>query len=323
MQPEVFCLGAVNLDLTYRVDDLAEFLKEWGTGLTRGGEEALFGEAEARLVDSLGRFGQPTGRFGGGSAANTAYALARLGFPVALVGRIGADADGDFLKDSLAGVNLDYAVQAGESGRAYILLDPEGERTILVAPNTNDDLAEKDLPWQALAQARFLHLTSLAGDGPFELQRQLVLRLHGGPRLTFDPGELYARRGRAALEDWLDNVETLLVTEAEWALLGGEAKRHPDWAPPIVLIKRGPLGVRLLTPVRYLDVPADFEGQPVDTLGAGDVFAAGYIAGLFTGLNLPQAVRLAEHAAAYKLGGAGREGYPDKKIMERIIARLR
>ncbi len=98
---------------------------------------------------------------------------------------------------------------------------------------------------------------------------------------------------------------------------------HPVWAPPIVLIKRGPLGARLLTPVRYLDIPASFDGQPVDTLGAGDVFAAGYIAGLLIGLNLPQAVRLAEHAAGYKLGGAGREGYPDKRVLERIIARLR
>jgi len=284
---------------------------------------ALSPRDEARLRDLLEKLARPAGRFGGGQAANTAYGLARLGVPVALVGRLGADPDGDFLKGSLTGVNLDYLVQAGESGRAYILLDPEGEHTILVAPNTNDDLAEKDLPWQALAQARFLHLTSFAGDGPLELLRQLVLRLHGGPRLTLDPGELYARRGRAALEDLLDNAETLLVTEAEWALLGGEAKRHPDWAPPIVLIKRGPLGVRLLTPVRYLDIPADFQGQPVDTLGAGEVFAAAYIAGLLTGLNLPQAVRLAEHAAAYKLAGAGREGYPDKKIMERIIARLR
>jgi len=323
MQPKVFCLGAVNLDLTYRVDDLAGFLQNWGTGLTRGGEDALSREAEARLRNLLEKFARPAGRFGGGQAANTAYGLARLGVPVALLGRLGADPDGDFLKDSLTGVNLDYVVQEGESGRAYILLDPEGERTILVASNTNDDLRENDLPRQALAQARFLHLTSFVGDGSFELQRQLATSLHVGPRLTLDPGEFYARRGRAALEDLLDNVETLLVTEADWALLGGEAKRHPDWAPPIVLIKRGPLGVRLLTPVRYLDIPADFEGQPVDALGAGDVFAAGYIAGLLTGLNLPQAVRLAEHAASYKLAGAGREGYPDKKIMERIIARLK
>ena len=197
MQPEVFCLGAVNLDLTYRVDDLAGFLQNWGTGLTRGGEEALSRAAEARLRNLLEKFARPAGRFGGGQAANTAYGLARLGVPVALVGRLGADPDGDFLKDSLTGVNLDYVVQEGESGRAYILLDPEGERTILVASNTNDDLRENDLPRKALAQAKFLHLTSFVGDGPLELQRQLATRLHGGPRLTFDPGELYARRGRA------------------------------------------------------------------------------------------------------------------------------
>lgn len=90
-----------------------------------------------------------------------------------------------------------------------------------------------------------------------------------------------------------------------------------------ILIKRGPMGAQLLTPVRYLDIPATFEGQPVDTLGAGDVFAACYIAGLLIGLNLPQAARLAEHATAVKLGGAGREGYPDKRLLERIIERLR
>jgi ribokinase len=236
---------------------------------------------------------------------------------------LGADEAGIFVRDSLRGVNLDYVVQAGESGRAYILVDPEGERTILAAPNTNDGLRESDLPWEALEQARFLHLTSFAGDGPLTVQGQIARRLEGGPRLSFDPGELYARRGRGVLEELLDNVETLMVNEAEWALLGGGLQSHPVWAPPIVLIKRGPRGARLLTPVRYLDIPPSFEGQPVDTLGAGDVFAAGYLAGLLTGLNLPQAVRLAEYAAAYKLGGAGREGYPDKRVLERIIARLR
>ena len=96
----------------------------------------------------------------------------------------------------------------------------------------------------------------------------------------------------AALTDLLDHVETLLVTEAEWARLGGERKSHPDWAPPIVVVKRGAAGARMLTPVRYLDFPPEGPGHLVDTLGAGDVFAAGYLAGLMIGLNLPQAVRL-------------------------------
>jgi ribokinase len=323
MRPEVFCLGAINLDLTFRVDDLSGLLKHWGTGLARGGEEALSQAEEHRLRELLARFARPAGRGGGGQAANTAYALARLGIPVALAGRLGADADGSFLRDSLQGVNLEHVVQQGDSGRAYILVDPEGERTILVAPNTNDQLEEKDLPREVLQEARFLHLTSFVGDAPLKLQRLMAVNLQDGPRLTLDPGELYARRGRTALEELLDRVETLLVTEAEWVLLGGELQRHPVWAPPVVLIKRGPRGARLLTPVRYLDIPAQFEGRPVDTLGAGDVFAAGYLAGLLIGLNLPQAARLAEAAAAYKLGAPGRQGYPDREVMARIIARLR
>jgi sugar/nucleoside kinase (ribokinase family) len=323
MQPEVICLGAVNLDLVYRVDDLAGFLRAWGTGLQPGGEEALSPADEARLRELLAGYERPAARFGGGQAANTAAALARLGVPTALLGRVGADADGDFLKHSLAGVHLDYLVQAGESGRAYVLVDPQGDRTTLVAPNTNDDLQEGDLPWQVLAGARFIHLTSFVGDGPLEAQRQVAVRLPRGPRLTLDPGELYARRGRAVLTELLDHAETLLVTEAEWALLGGEMKRHPDWAPPIVVLKRGQEGARMLTPVRYLDFPPDYPGPPVDTLGAGDVFAAAYIAGLLIGLNLPQAIRLAGKAAAYKLAGAGRERYPDREALKIMIAQLR
>jgi len=323
MQPQVFCLGSIQVDLIYRVDDPSGFLQAWGTGLRRGGEEALSREEEARLLELLGRFGRQIGRYGGGPAANTAYALARLGIAAALTGRLGDDADGLFIRESLRGVNLNYLTQTGESGRSYVLVDPEGERTSLTAPGTNDDLREEDLPWEAMGQAKFLHLNAFSGDGPLQVQRQLARRLAGGPRLVFDPGELGARRGREALEELLDHAETLLVSEAEWQVLGGETQGHPVWAPPVVLIKRGARGFRLLTPVRYLDILPTFEGRAVETLGAADVLAAGYLAGLMLGLHLPQAVRLAEHAAAYKLGGSGRESYPDKRVLEMIVARLR
>ena len=98
MPSPILCLGAINLDLKFQVDDLEGFLQDWGTGLTRGGEEAVSREAEARLTALLARDGRPVGRFGGGMAANTAYALACLGLPVGLVGRVGADADGEFLR---------------------------------------------------------------------------------------------------------------------------------------------------------------------------------------------------------------------------------
>jgi len=323
MVPRVMCLGAVNVDLLYQVPDLSPFLAAW-PGLRPGGEVALVPGEEAPLQDLLASYARFRGREGGGQAANSALALARMGLPAALMGRVGADADGAFLRESLVGVNLEYLVTAGASGRAYILVDPAGERTILVAPNTNDDLMEADVAGQVLARARFLHLTSFAGDGPLKVQTALARRLHGGPRLTLDPGELYARRGREVMQDLLDQVETLLVTEREWRLLGGEMDRRPDWAPPVVLIKRGPQGARMLTPARYryLDFPAEPVSRLVDTLGAGDVFAAGYLAGLYLKLHLTAAVRLAVKAAAYKLAGAGRDRYPDQKFLEDAILEL-
>lgn len=323
MKRYVVCLGAVNVDLLYEVGDLEGFLAAWGTGLTRGGEEALSSEEEKRLQTLLPRFAKPRGRRGGGQAAQAAYALARLEVPVVLLGRVGADHDGASLKDSLAGVNLDHLVTQGESGRAYILVDPEGGRTVLLAPRTNDQLTEKDIPLEVVADSAFVHLTSFTGDGPLEVQRRILQRLAGSLRVCFDPGEFYARRGREALEDLLDQTETLMVTEQEWHLLGGKLRGHPDWAPPVVLVKRGAKGSRMLTPVRYLDFPPYVPKHPVDTQGAGDVFAAGYIAGLFQGLNLPQAVRLAGALAAYALGGAGQERYPDRKVMDAVVSSLR
>jgi sugar/nucleoside kinase (ribokinase family) len=319
---QIICLGAINLDLKFQVEDLAGFLADWGTGLTRGGQEALVPDQENRLNDLLARYGRPAGRFGGGMAGNTAYALAHLGIPVALVGRVGKDTDGEFLLENLAGVDLTHVITKGESGRAYILVDPEGERTILVAPNTNDDLQERDIPWEALKNATFLHLTAFVGDGPLALEGAIAGRVPESVHLSLDPGDLYARRGWLAIENILDHLEALLVNETEWQLLGGDMQVHPTWAPPLVLIKRGARGARLLTPLRYLDFPVELAGDLVDTLGAGDVFAAGYLAGRLAGLHLNLCVRLGNRAAAMSLSGAGRESYPDRNFLERQVQLL-
>jgi ribokinase len=319
--PAIVCLGAVNVDLLYRVEDLAPFRKAFPP-LSRGGEVAISRAQEQALQELLPRHARFRVRQGGGQAANTAWALARLGLPVALVGRVGTDADGVFLTAGLSGVNLDYLCRAGESGRAYILVEADGERTILVAPNTNDELRETDIPLEMLARAGYLHLTSFVGDGPLKVQQEMARRLKGGPAISLDPGELYARRGWRTLRHLLSATETLLVTEAEWDLLGGLGEGRPEWAPPVVVIKRGARGARLLTREGWRDFPAEAPGNIVDTLGAGDVFAAGFLAGRLRELDLPGSVRLAVRAAGLSLTGAGRERYPDREFLENQVAEL-
>jgi ribokinase len=318
MSAQVVCLGAVNVDRRFEVRDLDPFLKAWPE-LSPGSEVSLKPDEEAGLVDLLHRYGRLAGRWGGGPAANVALALACMGLDVALVGRVGADDDGQFLREGLEGVNLDYLTVQGASGRAYILVDPAGERTILLAPNTNSDLAEADIPWDFLAQTQFIHLTSFAGEGPLAVQSRVAIRLGDKISITLDPGELYTRRGWPALVDILDHAEAILVTEREWQILGGEMLGHPFWAPPLILIKRGAQGARLITPKTYYDFPAEEVPRVVDTLGAGDVFAAGYLAARLHGLSPPWGARLGIRAAAFSLMGPGREHYPDRQFLEKQL----
>ena len=191
-----------------------------------------------------------------------------------------------------------------------------------MAPNTNDDLRKGTFPGRRWRPRIISISPPLWAHGPLEVQRLVARRVPDSVRLSLDPGELYARRGWLALEDIFDHLETLLVTETEWQQLGGEPKVHPNWAPPLVLIKRGAQGARLLTPLRYLDFPVELGGGLVDTLGAGDVFAAGYLAGRLSGLHLNACVRLGNRAAAVSLRGAGRDSYPDRNFLERQIQAL-
>lgn len=324
MSVPVVCFGAVNLDLIYRVEDLGPFL-ELAPLVIAGGETALDAGQEERLRELLARQARLVARSGGGQAANTAFALARLGIPAALIGRVGQDADGTFLKEGLKRVNLEHLKEEGVSGRAYVLVEAGGERTIFVAPNTNDELREEDIPWELLKKANFVHFTSFVGDGPLRVQEKAAqsLRPGEGKAVSLDPGELYARRGHEKLKGLLECIETLVLTEAEWLLLGGHMDCHPAWAPPYVLIKRGARGARLLMEGYFQDFPADLPDKLVDTLGAGDVFAAGYLAGRALGRRLVTSIRLAIKAATYSLKGAGREHYPNEKFLQEQLAKMR
>ena len=321
MEPVVVCLGAINVDLLYRVETLEPFV-EVVPDLRAGGEYALTPVQEGELQDRLARRAMVAGRGGGGQAANTAFALARWGIPVALAGRVGEDEDGDFLLQGLAKVDCHVARQ-GNSGRAYILVEPNGERTILVAPNTNDLLELADLPVALIQESRFLHITSFVGEQPLKVQIDLVYRLEDGPHTSLDPGELYTRRGREVLAPLLARTDTLLVTEREWCQLGGNAFIWPDWAPKTVIIKLGPRGARLISPAGVIEALAENTATVVDTLGAGDVFAAGWLAGQLAGLEPKSALSLANQVAAVSLSGPGRDSYPGKVFLYQQLATLR
>ncbi len=322
MTAAVVCWGAINVDLIFRADTLADLPREVGE-VRAGGEYALSAGQEAALRQWLGRAAELAGLSGGGQAANTAFALGRWGIPTALVGRVGADRDGDFLLGELPGVDCRGVRRQGTSGRAYVLVDAGGERTIFVAPNTNDLLREEELPRDGLGRARWVHLSSYVGEAPLAVQTAWAATRPAALRVSLDPGELYARRGRARLRPLLAGVDTLILTASEWRELGGDDDAWPPWAPPTVIVKRGAAGARLLSPQGALEAPGQAAAAVVDTLGAGDVFAAGWLAAQYHGLTPAAALNLANRLAAASLAGRGRAGYPEAAFFREALAAAR
>jgi len=300
--------GAVNLDLIYRLPVSFALWDE----LPPAGSELLVEPALQQAVEKALEQVTPQ-RSGGGQAANAVYALARMGFEAAMLGRVGADDEGEWLLNDLAPANTRYVVRQGASGRVFVLLDEGGERRNLVLPAANDEFSPADLPRHP-PRSRFAFFTSFVGDGPLAAQLELFQRLSPETEIAFDPGELYARKGVKRFIPLLQRCSFLFATERELELLCGIPKDEAisfllNVGVSLVVCKMGSRGARLIGKHVDLFVPP-LPAEVVDVTGAGDLFAAGFIAGLLEDVGLEAAGRLAAWAASCGITGVGRSAYP-------------
>ncbi len=268
------------------------------------------------LLDRQGRF---KGRSGGGSAANTIFALSRMGFNTAFIGKVGEGEDGDFLIQSLeAGeVDIRWVRRNHKSGVCLIIMDKSQDRSIFMRPNANDTLCADEIDVGLFSRSRLLHITSFGGKLPMEAQKAALEHLLPHGKMSFDPGEIYARRGLKEIRPFIERCSVLFVTDKEVALLtsmGFErgCRNLLSYGPDVVVCKRGKEGSSVLTREAAFMVPA--EGvEVVDTTGAGDVYDAGFLAGMILGKPLKDCALFATRVAGKSVTGFGRDRYPRKE----------
>lgn len=311
--------GSLNVDLIFEVDDLSQ-LKVRGKKLETGGE--LFGTLKdfEGLLSQLEKDGRLRSRSPGGSAANTMVALSRMGFNTGYIGKVGCDKEGEFILQSMEGVDTSRVLKNAKSGMTAVLLDKARERTILVLPNANDALTFDEIDIDYAKKARFLHLTSFAGDVPTEAQKELVKRIHREVKISFDPGEIHTQKGLVKMLPVLKRSYAVFVTDREAYLLTGEdyidgTRELLSYGPSIVICKLGARGSYVLTRREEFHVPP-VRTKAVDKTGAGDVYAAGFLAGLLKGEHIMKCGLLATKAAAQSIKGWGRDKYPDQSLLE-------
>lgn len=267
----------------------------------------------------------------GGSAANTARWLGRLGARPSLVAAVGRDAGGRALVDAVRSDKVTARitrVAGARTGRIGVMVSPDGERSFVADRGAADllDPAELQAAWFADADAVHLPAYSLLGEPLGGAGRRAVeLAREAGAAVSVDLasiGPLLAK-GRRAARTLVGEVapDLLFATAAEAeAFLGRYAVEGLLEVAAVAVVKRGAKGATVLA--RDGDERLRFEVATVpvaalDTTGAGDAFDAGFLVGWFSaraaGRSLPAALQraaLAGHRAAARQLGTPRPELP-------------
>lgn len=267
----------------------------------------------------------------GGSAANTARWLGRLGARTTLIAAVGRDPTGRALVQAVRGDGVTVRVTriaGARTARIGVLISPDGERSFVADRGAADllDPAELESSWFQGAQVLHLPAYSLFGAPLGEAGRRAVeLARAAGALVSVDlasSGPLMARGRRAARELIADSAPDILfatVSEADALLAGGPVEGLLAFAS-IAIVKRGSKGATVLARMGADRLRFEVATAPLvatDTTGAGDAFDAGFLVGWLAarsaGRSLPSALQraaLAGHRAAARQLSAPRPELP-------------
>jgi len=259
---------------------------------------------------------------GGGAAGNTASWLAVLSNEVTMVGRIGNDTAGSAITAEFDALGISYGniVKEGlHTGVVVCLVDPSGERTMLADNGANAGLDVSDLPAldgvDAIYLSGYAPLAPLSREGVLEMVRTINSR---GIPIIFDPATVGGMQGVPVAEilSWCALMDTVIMNEEEAIYLSGlsdleSALNFFVELTPRAIIKRGSAGAIGLERGGQIISVAAKTSAVVDTTGAGDAFAAGFI-DAFTGRRdfsyaIERASAVAGHCVAI-VGARGRVG---------------
>lgn len=261
----------------------------------------------------------------GGSTANIAVGLSRLGEKVMFFGKAGQDDAGRQIKEAFLdeGVNADYlAMEAGNrSGGAFIAVDPNGERVIYsLGGNT---LYES---WEQIDQSAFEGLDGLyIGETFAEVGQEAADLAHkNGATVFFGPGGIMCGYGLEYLSPVVERTDYLLVNLPEALTLSGCTNKDAAIATLLdagvkqLIITEGSRGAGCYSKDGNCFC-SSYKVKAIDTTGAGDTFTAGFLRSVLSGMPTEQCLRYGNACASVAVQAVGaRSSMPTLGIMNDV-----
>lgn len=302
-QLDIVGIGSAIVDVLSRTGD--DFLQV--ENLNKGSMTLIEAEQAEKLYDKM----PPGTEMSGGSAANTIAAFSALGGKAGFIGKVANDQLGKVFRHDIRALGVAFDTAALEDGpptaRCLILITPDGQRTMCTHLGAAVWIAPSDLDENMLKGAAITYLEGYLFDRPRAKQTFIKAQeiAHGaGRKVSLTLSDSFCvERHRAAFLDLIKQVDILFANEAEILSLYqtknfDEAVYRAKEDCELAVLTRSAKGSLVVSGDETVEIKAEPVAKVVDTTGAGDMYAAGFLYGLTQKLPLAECGRIASIAAA-------------------------
>jgi sugar/nucleoside kinase (ribokinase family) len=319
-------IGNAIVDIIGRCDDA--FLVRHGR--SKGSMQLVDAGAITTLYDDMG----PGVEISGGSVANTIVGIASLGGKAGFIGKTAADQFGEVFGHDIRAAGVTFstppaAAGSAPTGRCLILVTPDGQRTMNTFLGVSPELGGGEIDADLISSARIVYLEGYLFDRPqakaaFREAADVAARAGRQVALSLSDAFCVDRHRAEFLELIRSRIDILFANEAEVTSLYettsfDEAARRAQADTRLAALTRSEKGSVILGAGKQVAVPPDPVAKVVDTTGAGDLYAAGFLYGVATGRDLEAAGRLGSLAAAEVISHMGAR--PEKRLEDLARAR--
>ena len=317
-------LGNAIVDVIVNVDD--EFLKI--NNLKKGSMTLIDSEESFKLLKTC----KVIKEVSGGSAANTIVCLAQLKNNVQFIGRVKNDFYGNFfasnIKKSNAIFNTPPKVSGPPSAHSIILITPDAQRTMCTYLGASVEFEPNDINFNIIKESKYLYLEGYLWDS--ELAKNAFLKAakiakNNNTKIILSLSDSFCvDRHRKSFLDLISNyVDIVFSNEEEIISLFKEdnfqaCEKHLSSLCELLIVTLGSKGSLIINNDNLIDIKSRFLGDLLDTTGAGDIYAGGFIHGLINNYSLNDCGDIGSICSGYIITQIGSRS---EKDLEELIAK--